>query len=244
MTATLQIPTWQQFAIDSVQVVLFTPGHEGFSTSRVVSTILRRFPERFDGDMQVMPLAGDAPAELPWIILQGARAREELHIHPARFDLLRSPTEGNGAATVEEFVRSSLEVAEYYVSETRAQVGRMALVVRRVCAHPQPAQTLIDRFCNEASRREPLNRSSTFEIHNHKKYQPAAEGIDYHINSWVRCKCGTLKLDSRPAILVIQDLNTLADDARDRRFEVAALRQYFDVAVSEANQVIRKYFPA
>lgn len=239
----LQIPNWQQFGIDSVQLVLFTTGHEGFNTNRAVSTILRRFPERFDGEMQVMPLSEDAPAELPWIILEGAKERERLHIHPARFDLLHSPTDGNQGATVEGFVRSNLEVAEYYVTETGTSVSRLALVIRRVCAHPQPAQTLIERFCNEASRCEPLNRSSTFEIHNHKEYQPATDGIDYRINSWVRCKCATLKSDGRPAILVIQDLNTVADDETNRRFPAKVMRRFFEVAALEANQIIQKYFP-
>lgn len=244
MTAAPGIPTWQQFVIDSVQIALFTPDNNGrFSANRATAAILRRFADHFDGEMQVVPLSDDAPREIPWIVLQGRDNRCILQIGPGRFDLIRNQEFDCDTATVSDYVRSGLEIAEHYVRETDAGVGRLALVARRVCPHQQPAEALIERFCNEAAKREPLNRSSTFELHNHKEYRPAADGIDYRVNSWVRCKCAAMQPDGRPAILVLQDLNTLTSDAQERRFSLNELHKFFDVATVEVDKIMSRYFP-
>jgi len=101
---------------------------------------------------------------------------------------------------------------------------------------------LIQRFCNEASQRDPFNRSEAFEIHNHKVYTPGG-GVDFRINSWVRCRSAVLSLINQPGIAVEQDLNTLAEEAAQRRFAPVELRNFFAVVAHEADSILRKYFP-
>jgi hypothetical protein len=133
-------------------------------------------------------------------------------------------------------------VLVHYAAETKVAVGRLALVLSRSFPIANPAQALIERFCTEQSQREPFNRSSNFEIHNHKEYTPQRIGIDYPINSWVRCR-SAMRKDDRSVILVVQDLNTLASEMEHRRFTTDKIQAFYDVIVDEANDIIRKYFP-
>jgi hypothetical protein len=64
------------------------------------------------------------------------------------------------------------------------------------------------------------------------------------MNSWVRCKTGHRIADQAPLVLVEQDINTLASDAESRSFGADQVRTFFDAIVEEAEEILRKYFPA
>ena len=239
---------WQQFRVDVVQTALFLRDQD-FTPARALAAILPRYSERFDGEMQVLPLpAGILPAEIPPVTLQSREGHWRLSMGPGRIDSVWTnkppPTETN----LSETVRQCTEVLAHYVSETQVPVARLALarlalVVQRVCLVDNPAQMLIDRFCNESSHREPFNRSETFEIHNHKVYTQRSADVEWPINSWVRCKTAKLLADNRPVILVEQDLNTLANENEPRNLDIAQIPAFFAMAAAEADDILRKYFP-
>lgn len=233
---------WQQFTLSSVQAVMFTSDHSAFVASRVVATIVRRFGEQFDGEMQVLPFPPDVPPEIPRVVLQSSDGSRQVNASPARFNCLWKQS-GNAPLRLDETVPQCVEVMEHYVRETRVSIGRLGLVVQRTCPDENPAEALIQRFCNEESRREPFNRSANFEIHNHKEYRPLREGIDYSINSWVRCQCGHVEPERTRSIVVIQDLNTMADDLEKCQFDVDKILGFFSMASEEAETIFRKYFP-
>jgi len=234
---------WKDFAIDSVQTAMFTPEHASFAAGRSVATILRHFGEQFDGEMQALPLPAEMPAEVPRVVLQSADTARRLNISPARFDAVWNRLPGGEQPGLGDVVRQSAEVLEYYVGEMSVQVGRIGLIVRRSFPTADPAQFLVQRFCNAQSQREPFNRSSTFEIHNHKAYAPSQPGIDYSINSWVRCRSAAVVPDNRQAIVVVQDLNTMGNELEQRRFNADQIRVFFEMAAQEADQILGKYFP-
>jgi hypothetical protein len=161
---------------------------------------------------------------------------------PGRIDSFWSNKPPASDVDLKTIVGESVEVLDQYVKDMSASVGRVALVIYRICPVENPAQALIKRFCNADSQREPFNHSETFEIHNHKLYTPK-EGINYAINSWVRCKSAIMAQDSRPLILVEQDLNTLSHDVANRRFTADEVRLFLETASREADDILRKYFP-
>jgi hypothetical protein len=234
---------WQQFTLESVQAALFTPDHVAFTAGRVVATVLRQFGEVFSGEMQALPLPHDVPPEIPRVVLQSVDGSRIVNAGPARFNYIWHYIGAGSQVTLPEVVQQSTEVLTYYVRESRVRVGRLALVVQRACRNETPAQTLIRRFCNEESQVEPFNRSATFEIHNHKEYQPAHEGVDYEINSWVRCRCGILDPDKKPAIVVTQDLNTMAGASEQGQFDADKVGVFLSMACKEAEAILKKYFP-
>jgi hypothetical protein len=213
-----------------------------FESGRAVAAILPRFRERYGGEMQALPLPATVPPEFPRVILQSSDGRWRLQMGPARLDSFWSNKPPPPAPGLAAIVAQTVEVLDQYIRETETPVGRVGLLLARICPVPNPAQVLIERFCNAASQREAFNRSETFEIHNHKIYTPK-ERINYPVNSWVRCKSATVAPDNRPVILVEQDLNSLAQDALTRRFTADEMRVFFESASWEADDILRKYFP-
>lgn len=234
---------WKDFRLELVQAAIFTPEHSAFVSGKAVGIILAHFQDRFDGDMQVLPLPADIPPEIHRVVLASGDGRWRLSMAPARIDSLWRNTAGDLAPSFDVVVRESIEVLERYLQMTGVRVGRLALLVHRFCPVKDPAHSLIARFCNEASQRQPFNRSESFEIHNHKVYLPQREGIDYSINSWVRCQSANLVADDAPVIVVKQDVNTLASDLETRRFDAGQMQAFFRMAASESDDILRKYFP-
>lgn len=234
---------WQQFMLSSVQAAMFTPDHSAFGANRVVATILRQFGERLSGDMQVLPLPPGIPPEIPSVVLKSNDGSQEVNAAPARFNCVWNRIDPGTSLTLRQVLDQCVEVLEYYVRETEVRVGRLALVLERACPNENPAPTLIQRFCTEESQQEPFNRSTTFAIHNHKTYTPVYEGVDYQINSWVRCQCGVVKPEKTPAVVVTQDLNTMVADLEQREFDADKIRVFFSMACDEAEAILKKYFP-
>ncbi len=235
--------SWRQFTLSSVQTAMFTPDHSAFAGRRVVATIMRQFGERFSGDMQVLPLPPGIPPEISRVVLKSSDGSQEVNAGPARFNYVWNRVDPDASLTLRQALDQCVEVLEYYVRETSVRVGRLALVLQRACPNENPAPTLIQRFCTEESQREPFNRSVTFEIHNHKDYMPVREGVDYQINSWVRCQCGLVEPEKTRAIVVIQDLNTMAADLEQRQFDADKIGVFFSMVCDEAEAIIKKYFP-
>jgi hypothetical protein len=234
--------TRSEFVLDSVQAAIFTPDAAEFTSGRAVATILLAFPGKFNGDMQALPLPKGAPPELPHVVLQSRNERLRFQMAPARVDYIWSNEPSASPPPLSELIAQAVEVLDRYVREMPAVVRRLALVVSRVCQVDKPAEVLIERFCNEASRSGPFRRSAAFEIHNHKAYKPAT-GISYDVNSWVRCKTAALAPDNRPAIVVEQDLNTLAEEVQNRRFAPDDIRAFFVTAGREMDEILGLYFP-
>lgn len=235
--------TWKDFTLDLVQTAIFTPEPNAFASGKAVTAILAHFQDRFTGEMQVLPLPAEFPHEIPRVQLQSSDNRWQLSMGPARTDAVWRNLPPVSTETLREVTATCADMPQRYVDALSVPVARLALVVQRFCPDREPAKQLIERFCNESSRREPFDRSATFEIHNHKVYAPQHSGVDYSINSWVRCKSGVLLADQQPVILVEQDLNTLAAETDGRRFDSMHIKEFFDMAAVEADQIVRKYFP-
>jgi len=219
--------SWQEFRLHSVQPALFTAHHASFSTSRTVGAILRRYGEEFSGEMQTLPIPAEMPPEIPRVTLQSADGRKRLNIGPARFDYVWTHDPDVAPTSLAEAIHECEDLLVHYIEEMHVRVGRLGLIVERVCRHENPAQAIIRRFCTPEAQREPFNRSTTFEIHNHKEYTPRYDGVDYQINSWVRCRSAKVKPDDQASIVVVQDINTMAGELDERRFDAEGVRTVF-----------------
>jgi hypothetical protein len=233
----------QDFTLDHVQTAIFTPEHSSFASGRAVGVILAKFRERFDGEMQVLPIPNEVPVDIPRVVLQSQDGRWRLTMSPARFDVIWKRDALEEFQDLGSVAMQCAEVQEHYMRETSIRAGRVALVISRICPTPNPAGELIKRFCNQSSQSQPFNRSESFEIHHQKVYVPKELPPDCKINSWVRCKSARLLSDNSPVILVEQDLNTLAEDIGSRRFDPDQIGAFFRVAVREADDILDKYFP-
>lgn len=234
--------TSKDFRLDFVRVVAFTPDQSAFVSGKAVASILGKFQDVFDGEMQVLPIPNEVSGDVPRAILQNQDSTRLVTMSPTRVDAIWNLRQAEQSTlSVAEAVAGCAGIVAHYASQMGLNVNRVALLVQRFCAVANPAQSLAARFCNAESQKEPFNRSASFEIHNHKEYVMKRDG-EQRINSWVRCKSGRTPDNSEPAILVEQDLNTLAT-ASDARFETSKLPEFFAHASAEAEEILGKYFP-
>jgi hypothetical protein len=235
-----------QFALAAVQTVIFTPPTVEFSQPKLLTSILLRFAERFNGPMVALPVSEAAGAVGPQVVLQSADSIWRLLAAPMRVDSLwvgiadQSTEPGLAAqSATQDIIARCSEVLEHYVQTNNIPVIRLALVLTRICETAEPARLLIERFCNDEAKAEPFRNSKNFEIHNHKRY--LLQSANAEINSWVRCR--TALLLQKPVVLVEQDLNTPEEEFRQPPFHVDEIREYYQKAASEADDVLRLYFP-
>ncbi len=231
------------FQIGTVQTSIFNAEPSAFASGRAVKIMLREFGERFDGEMQALPLAVDALPQIPHAVLNSENMEWRLKMGPARIDAIWTRIMDSPPDQLSKVAADLAKMVGHYVRAENISVNRVAFIVERFCRTTNPANELIKRFCNKESQQEPFNRSSTFEIHNHKVYSPRKPGIEFEINSWVRCKTAILEIDKSPIVAVVQDLNSRSEDAEKNRFQFDQFTAFVDTAVTEANDIFSKYFP-
>lgn len=244
---------WNQFVLDVVQAVATAPEPwPSFSTGKAVAAVLSKFGERFNGDMKSLPADVPVelvPAEIPRVTLQSddgdpdqhREAMWKVNLGPARVDCVWHNTAQATDNNLRSLADECAAVLRAYIEKTGMPIGRVALVVGRFSPCADPAQELIDRFCSLEAQAQPFNRSASFEIHNHKVYEP--QGLGLRVNSWVRCKSAKLQADDRPAIVVHQDFNSLVEEAATRRFDGPTLARFYATAGHELDDILRRYFP-
>lgn len=231
--------TRRMFVVEQVQASLFLADPSVFSSPKAIGTMLGTYQERLSGQLLSMPLSNDDPPEIPRVVLQSPEGGWRVQFSPVRMDAVRSLMITEEAMDLEQAVHACRDMVTHYARETGTAVNRLALVVTRRCPTENPAEWLINRFCNEASQREPLNHSATFELHNHKVYTPLGSTA---LNSWVRCKSAT-HARVGPVVLVVQDLNTASTDEKERLYGPEDVTRFFDLVRTEADAIFDKYFP-
>lgn len=229
------------FTVNSVQVVAFfhPQTFPAFDAAKAVRTVLTGFAGLFDGQMQVLPFAAEVPAELPRVILKSSDGVWTLAISPLQINCTwMNQNESNVEIDEASIFAKGAEVAFRYLSRLKLTAGRLGGIVVRFAACDDPAQKLIDHFCNESSRHSPFARSTAFEVHNHKSYSPSWDGKVFAVNSWVRCQTTS---GVKTGISVLQDINTLADPAAI--FRAKMLSSYFAMVPYESTVILKRYFP-
>jgi hypothetical protein len=234
------MPTANDFRLNSVVASVFTPDTASFSTPSILADVLGSYRARYNGNVQALPLPDDAPPEIPHVVLVSKDEEWQFQASPARVNSVWS-RRNNRAESLGNMVASCVEVLTHYVESGNVRVGRVALVLTRVFDIENPAQALIDRFCNPDLREAPFNRSQSFEIHNHKRYT-LAEDSNLTLNSWVRCKTGSNNLTNSRCIIVEQDINTLKEELESRRINVGEINEFFRRGIAEVDNILSLYF--
>jgi hypothetical protein len=228
------------FHLISVQAAIFTPDFNEFTQPHFLTSVLAKYADRYDGNIQTLPVLSNVDPNIPRIILEDTKGVWKLQAGPSRVDSFWSREIGN---TTEDRVALThcYDVLLDYVIGTTIRVGRMALVVTKFMEQENPAQVLVNQFCNDESKDGRFRNSKDFEIHNHKVYQPI--GIDYKVNSWVRCKTGAIEHILKDGVVIQQDINTLAEEIQGRIFTEDDIRLFFEGMALEAETILRLYFP-
>ena len=232
-----------QIRVHNLQMSIFTP-EMLFNKNGILAMMIEKFSEVFNGDVVSIPIPDDAPDEIPRIILNSKDATVKCEIAKSRFNIYCSPGDDLYIdSQIEGFLDFCYKIIEAYVKFTKAVIGRLAIVINKYIDQANPQSTLADHFCRDRWLGEAFANLSAFEIHALKKYNLD----EFAVNSWVRCKSGTLEIKKKDIRLdiihIIQDINTLAEELKIKRYTMEDVKKFISIVSSEHISILEKYFP-
>ena len=67
----------------------------------------------------------------------------------------------------------------------------------------------------------------------------------FTVNSWARSKTGNLIEDKKKSRIILfeQDLNTLADEAKEKSFNFEDIALFFNQIIPELDNILNQYYP-
>jgi hypothetical protein len=231
-----------KFGLIEVTVSVFSPVHAPINHTLLLAAVLNKHAARFNGEVQSIPIPGNAPPQIPRVALGSKNGEWHLDSPLCRISSRWSSQSDDSQPKLGEIVEACLEpILDYLERDNDVCIGRLALIIGRAVSAENPPVELVERFCNEDAKTGPLRNSRDFQLHNHKQYESGRIGT--MINSWVRCKSGHRKRDKSRVIVVEHDINTLAERLGSEEFSADDLRSFFRHAADEANEVLEVYFP-
>ena len=183
---------------------------------------------------------------MPRIVFSSSDKKWSLNISPKQTNLFFniSPTSKENEINADEF---SLIASEFFINYKKAldlRVQRTAFVTERSTIQDDALTFILDRFCKkeQTTKGQPFFNAKRFEIHSLKKY----EWEDFSLNSWVRMKFAPIKIEGGeavPAILVINDLNTLSlDEAPEAAFSADEINTFYEKIPQHLGKILKLYF--
>src|SRR5690349_16687556 len=113
-------PRFSDFEIVSAQAVVFTPGGQ-LAVSRVLSTLLGKWPDVFGGDPVVFPK--QTPIDMTRILLNSSDAQISMDINAERAALLWNKQTSKDYFNRELFVTLSYQILLSYLTVAPAFAG-------------------------------------------------------------------------------------------------------------------------
>lgn len=232
----------EDFSVVSLQASAWTPEYE-VSAKHVMAKLYPSWSELFNAEPMAYPAPQGLPRTVPRVVLDEANGNWRCEIASERINVAwRRHLEKSEPLDKAAFLSRVIELLIEYRRFSGARIGRLALVVSSYVRHESPARFLATQFCRPELLEAPLNRPESFELHAHKRFSLAGR---WTVNSWVRNKTARVAVgkDQQPAVVVDQDLNTLAEEVDSRDFSEDETREFFEAAASESPKILALYYP-
>ena len=231
-----------KFILSKLQAAVFTPDFNITNSLNLANIINTLLPGKLDGDVSILPIPQDAPAEIPRLQLSSADGIWKVSISLVRTDLIYldpNPSEDK-VITETGFTNIASKFFCEYKDKINIRVQRLAFVTDRILREENPSLYVANKFCKEEllHERRPFNNVKSFEIHSLKKY----EWRNFNINSWVRVKTASLNINKEPVVLFQNDLNTFGiEEDPKRTFETSEISDYFSNIPGHLKDILEKY---
>lgn len=232
------------FEIIRYQSTVFTPDPYEHDKVKLANVIKEATDNLFDGESAILPLPPEAPSDIPRISLMSKSEEWKIDVSNARMNLffMRRKDMQAREHSLLAFLEHGLRIYRALKERYPIRYQRLAGVVQRVAGieGKLPSEYLPDRFCKaEFVESGPFNRSARFELHNLKTYKPA--WFDAQINSWVRVQSATLEVTNEPVVSVLNDINTLSEEA-EADFSEETMVEFFTNLPAEIETILNLYF--
>ncbi len=234
------------FTIYKFLAAVFTPEFTISSSLKIANCVVDLLGKYVGEEPTILPIPKGAPPELPRIVFSSPDKKWSLNLSPERTNLFFniSPTLTKEEINTDEFSSIASEFFANYQKALDLRVQRTAFVTERSTIRDDALTFILDRFCNkeQTTKGQPFFNAKRFEIHSLKKY----EWEGFNLNSWVRMKFAPIKNKGGevvPAVLVINDLNTLPfDEAPEIAFSASEISTFYEKIPQHLGKILKLYF--
>jgi len=225
---------------------VFTPELTIPSSLKIANLVVSIIGKYVGEEPSILPVPQNAPPEVPRILFGSTDNKWNLNISLQRANLSYTvdPASTEERISEKEFSSTASMFFSEYQKKLSLRVQRLGFVTERSWIGDGALNYILERFCDkdQISKNRPFYNAKRFEIHSLKKYP--WKGFD--INSWVRIMFMPIKTgdsETAPAILVVNDLNTLSlEEAEDENFSDGQTAEYFNEIPLELKKILRLYF--
>ncbi len=214
--------------VDSIQLVLFSPGIVIFDVLKAGVTIREKYLNVLDGEPVILPIPDDAPVEIPRIQMSSKDKTYSLSISKNRVDLILryKKDELSNVSPFQELFENFLSLFQYLKNELNAKVTRLAIVTHWVIELDggSSAEHLLSKYINKEA---PIARPRELEIHCLNRETLS----DFEANKWTRIRSAhdiSLPHEDR-LISFLLDINTLAENTYD--FKKESIQAFLEESV-------------
>lgn len=228
------------FNVASIQCSIFTPGFS-FSPAAFLTYLLEHWGDKFDGQPLSIPLPDNAPPEIPSIVLTNKDSSLKMDVSRYRTNVSWNRTSSEVNPDVLSVIDEMNDILRDIIKDQGVSVGRLAFILNRFAPVEDVAKMLAAHFCKEEWLTTALKQPENFELHVHERHTLGTE--QFNVNSWFRVRTGRLVVDNKSAVLVQQDINTMAEELESQHFVPEQIQTFFHEAIKLDDQVLALYFP-
>jgi len=196
--------------IEQIQLVLFSPGIVITNKPKLVSNINDALQGLFDGDLAILPIPEDAPAEIPRIFLKSNDERCILQIATKRVNFFYNyrPEDSPIEFPINGLYDKFIDICKGLIEEVHCQFPRAAQVTRWVIELPgSGAEYVLSTYL-----REDVLFKDPYDLELHCLTKENVSGCK--TNKWVRIKSARKASDpdENNLLTVLIDINTIAEE--------------------------------
>ncbi|MEA1965506.1 MAG: hypothetical protein U9O41_10365 [Candidatus Aerophobetes bacterium] len=224
--------------IKQVQLVLFSPGIVISDKAKLAVKINKELQTLFNGDPVMPPIPGDAPLEIPRIVLKSKNERYILQISVKRVNFFYNSPPENSAVKfpVNGLYEKFIAISKCLGGETYCQFLRSAIVTQWIVELGKSGTQYI--ASNYLRKDVPFKNPYNLELH----YLTKENIAGCRVNKWVRIK--TTRRISDPTqnnfLTVLIDINTVADEKY--KVDTKLLMQFLNESSKFIEETMDRHF--
>lgn|GEM_PF-1590399 len=234
-----------RFRLAELRVAIFFEMLASLPVVRLLTDVLGNHKDLFDEAPFVLPGEPEGPVRLspdaPRIEFRSKTGKWRMQIALVRADVFLSLGAEEDVLTTAMIFESCSPILDEVAEVLRAPIWRLGAVCERFSLDDDPGAAISKFFCKNqwTENNGPLAELQSFELH----ARQIRELSGTKVNTWVRCKTGRVSgVTEGPAIILQQDINTLAED-KSKVYAVAERSRFFHAAAQEIDRLNVLYFP-
>lgn len=236
----------QDFTVYKFLAAGFTPELTISSPLKIANLVVDLLGKYVGEEPTILPIPKDAPPDILRVVFVSPDKKWSINVSPERTNLFFNitPTSTKKEISADAFSSIASEFFVNFQEELNLRVQRVSFVTERSTIRDDALTFILNRFCKkeQTTKGKPFFNAKRFEIHSFKKYLWES----FNLNSWVRIRLAPIKVEGDeavPAILVINDLNTLSlDEAPEAAFSASEIKTFYEKIPQHLGKILKLYF--